>query len=253
MTSVLKHDATSRTVWICAALLLSCGLHAQERCAVEVKLLLLPGEAPATIASLKLKKETTGEVYFFDTEALDLLSKGVIVRIRQGGDNDLTVKVRPPEAKKFGDPTQGREDFKCENDLTGGEETPSYSIRKKYTAAQVPDTGHDISSLLSDGQKKLIRETHVSIDWSRVKRMASIRSTEWETRAHPPFDKLTLEFWEWPAGTVLELSTKVGPDKGPATYSDLRRLVNTKGLSVSTSQSSKTSTVLKSLAGHTAQ
>jgi hypothetical protein len=253
MVSVIKRDATSRSVWICAVLLLSCALHAQERCAVEVKLLLLPAEAPATIASLKLKKETTGQVYFFDTDALDLLSKGVIVRVRQGGDNDLTVKVRPPEAKKFGDPTQGREDFKCENDLTGGEVTPSYSIRRKYAASQVPDTGHDISSLLSDGQKKLIRETHVSIDWSRVRRIASIRSTEWDTRAQPPFDKLTLEFWEWPAGTVLELSTKVGPDKGPATYAELRRLVNTKGLSVSASQNLKTSTVLKSLAGRTAQ
>ena len=136
MVSVLKHDATSRTVWICAVLLLSCALHAQERCAVEIKLLLLPAEAPATIASLKLKKETTGQVYFFDTDALDLLSKGVIVRVRQGGDNDLAVKVRPPEAKKFGDPTQGREDFKCENDLTGGEVTPSYSIRKKYAGSQ---------------------------------------------------------------------------------------------------------------------
>jgi hypothetical protein len=130
MASVVKHDATSRTGWICAVLLLSCALHAQERCAVEVKLLLLPAEAPATIASLKLKKETTGQVYFFDTDALDLLSKGVIVRVRQGGDNDLTVKVRPPEAKKFGDPSHGHEDFKCENDLTGGEVTPSYSIRR---------------------------------------------------------------------------------------------------------------------------
>lgn len=233
-------------------LLVSCLLHAQERCAVEVKLLLLPAEAPAAIASLKLEKETTSQVYFFDTDALDLLSKGVIVRVRQGGNNDLTVKVRPPEAKRFGDPTQGREDFKCENDLTGGEVTRSYSIRKKYAASRVPDAGQDISSLLSDGQKKLIRETKVSIDWSRVRRIASIRSTEWDTRAQPPFDKLTLEFWEWTGGTILELSTKVGPDKGQATYAELRRLANTKGLSASGIQSVKTRTVLKSLAGRTA-
>ena len=250
---MLKHDAIPRTVWICAVLLLSSALHTQERCAVEVKLLLLPAEAPATIASLKLKKETTGQVYFFDTDALDLLSKGVIVRVRQGADNDLTVKVRPPADKKFRDPSHGHEDFKCENDFTGGEVTPSYSIRKKYAALQVPDAGHDIFSLLSDGQKKLIRETQVSIDWSRVRRIASIKSTEWDTRAQLPFDKLTLELWEWPAGAILELSTKVGPDKGPATYAELRRLVNTKGLSLSASQSLKTSMVLKSLANRTAQ
>jgi hypothetical protein len=234
-------------------LLLSSALHTQERCAVEVKLLLLPAEAPATIASLKLKKETTGQVYFFDTDALDLLSKGVIVRVRQGADNDLTIKVRPPADKKFRDPSHGHEDFKCENDFTGGEVIPSYSIRKKYAALQVPNAGHDIFSLLSDGQKKLIRETQVSIDWSRVRRIASIKSTEWDTRAQLPFDKLTVEFWEWPAGAILELSTKVGPDKGPTTYAELRRLVNTKGLSLSASQSLKTSMVLKSLANRPAQ
>jgi hypothetical protein len=130
--------------------------------------------------------------------------------------------------------------------------TPSYSIRKKYAALQVPDAGRDIFSLLSDGQKKLIRETQASIDWSRVRRIVSIRSTDWDTRAQLPFDKLTLELWEWPAGAILELSTKVGPDKGPATYAELRRLVNTKGLSLSASQSLKASMVLKSLANRAA-
>jgi hypothetical protein len=109
---------------------------------------------PSPIASLKLKKETTGQVYFFETDALDLLSEGVIVSVRQGADNDLTVKVRPPTAKKFCDPFREHEDFKYEIELNGGEVTPSYSIRKKYAALQAPGAGHDIFRLLRNGQKE---------------------------------------------------------------------------------------------------
>jgi len=69
-------------------------LHVQENCNVEVKLLLSPTETQAAIAALRVKKETAGRVYFFDTGALDLLSRGAIVRLRQGAKSDLTVKLR---------------------------------------------------------------------------------------------------------------------------------------------------------------
>ena len=115
----MKHDAQFRTFCMCALLLLSSVLHADDKCGVEVKLLLSPGQTEATVASFQLVRETTGQVYLFDTEALDLLSKGVIVRLRQGADSDLTIKVRPPAGKKLVDPSSGREDFKCEMDLIG--------------------------------------------------------------------------------------------------------------------------------------
>jgi hypothetical protein len=98
----MKHDALFRTFWMCAVLLSSV-LHADVKCGVEIKLLLSPGQTEATVASFKLARETTGQVYLFDTEALDLLSKGVIVRLRQGADSDLTIKVRPPAGKKLVD------------------------------------------------------------------------------------------------------------------------------------------------------
>jgi hypothetical protein len=244
-----KYNAISAAFRTCAILLLTCATAAQERCAAEVKLLLSPAEVSAVVAALKLAKETKGQVYFFDTPALDLLSKGVIVRLRQGANNDLTVKVRPPENKKFADPSAGREDFKCELDLTGDKAVQSYSIRSQYAGSQVPDAGQDISNMLSDGQRKLLKETTISIDWTRVKKVANIRSTVWETKSQRPFDKLTLEFWEWPVGSILELSTRVEADKGPPTLAELRRLANARGLAVSPSQRSKTSMVLETFSG----
>jgi hypothetical protein len=219
-SDTVKHDALFRTFWMCAVLLLSSVLHADDKCGVEVKLLLSPGQTEATVASFQLVRETTGQVYLFDTEGLDLLSKGVIVRLRQGADSDLTIKVRPLASKKLVDPSSGREDFKCEMDLIGGQTNPAYSIRSKYSGLRVPDAGPNIFSLLSDGQKKLLKEAGVSIDWTRVRRIGSIKSTDWDSVSQPPFGRLTLELWEWNAGSILELSTSVGPNSGQPSYAE---------------------------------
>ncbi len=190
-------------------------------------------------------------MYFFDTAALDLLRQGVILRVRQGADNDLTVKVRVPDGAKKVDTTKLRQLFPCEIDRTGAGEETGYSVRRKYKAPQVPEMGSDIHSQLSPPQGKLLQEAGASIDWARVMRIARINSTKWETTAQPPLGKLTLELWEWPAGNILELSTKVGPDAGPSTYAALQRLVKMKHLSLNPEQGTKTRIVLETLTHHT--
>ncbi len=212
---------------------------------MEAKLLLSSAQAQAVVAALNAKRETTGRVYFYDTSTLDLLSHGVIVRLRQGADNDLTVKLRPTADQKFSDPSAGRENNKCEVDLTGVGAINSYSIRKEFTTGRPPERGSQIPSMLSAGQRKLLQESQVSIDWTSVRRIATIRYTTWPINSQPEFNKLTLELWEWPEGRVLELSTKVGADTGAATYAALQQLVRRKGLSLSSLQGPKTSIVLK--------
>jgi len=202
------------------------------------------------IAVLELEKESAGQVYLFDTGELDLLKQGVIVRMRQGANNDLSVKVRAPEGNKQVDTTKLRGQFPCEIDRTGEGENSSYSVRRKYRPLHVPETGHDILGLLSLEQKRLLQEAQVSIDWTRVTRIANIKSTSWETSAQPPFRKLTMELWEWPTGDVLEISTKVEPEAGPSNYAELQRLVNDKGLSLSAIQGTKTKRVLETITNH---
>ncbi|HEY6388298.1 MAG TPA: hypothetical protein VIX91_21665 [Candidatus Acidoferrum sp.] len=174
---------------------------------MEVKLLLSPTETQAAIAVLRVKKETAGRVYFFDTGALDLLSQGVIVRLRQGAKSDLTVKLRPPNGKKFSTPSEGLAGFKCEVDLTREGANSSYSITTQLAPEELPQTGTDIPRLLSSAQIKLVEGAQVSVDWTRVKRVAEITSTQWQTQSQPHLGQLTLELWEWPGGSVLELST----------------------------------------------
>ncbi len=250
LTPVLR-TLSPRIFGLCVLLCLSSTLHSQDRCNVEVKLLLSPTQTQAAVTSLNFEKEAAGRVYLFDTNTLDLLSQGLIVRLRQGASNDFTIKLRPPGNAKPSVPSNIGEDFDCEIDLIGGAASPSYTVRSRYTATHVPETGIEISNLLDAGQKKLLTEAQLSVDWTRVKRIADIQAASWQTKAQPHFRKLTLELWEWPGGRILELSTKVGPDAGPSTYAELQRLMMTKGLSLNATQRAKTGMVLETLA-HTA-
>src|SRR5271168_3915723 len=165
------------TLTLMATFLLVFSLHGQETCDEEVKLLLSPTQVQAAIPALQARGETRGRVYFYDTPALDLLSKGVILRLREGAEIDLTAKLRPVSGEKFVDPSGGRERYKCEVDLNDGVENQSFSVQNKYVAAKVPETGEELFQLLSEGQKTLLERSKVQIDWKRVKRVTEIQST----------------------------------------------------------------------------
>ena len=231
----------------CALFLFCSGLQARENCNVEVKLELLPAETQTALTALNVKKQTAGRVYFFDTDSLDLLSQGAIVRLRSGAQNDLTFKLRPPKGKTLPVPSERLDDVKCEVDLTGEGANSSYSIGRKLAAKQLPQTGSDVSILLSPNQKKLLNDAKISVDWTRIKRIAAIESITWQTRAQPHFGKLSLELWEWAGGKVLEISTKVSQDESLSVYTELQKLVRTKGLSTAPDQRAKTTIVLEAI------
>jgi hypothetical protein len=228
-----------------ATLLIASSLHAQEICNEEVKLLLSPQQVQSAITALNARQETHDRVYFYDTPALDLLSKGLILRFRDRAEPDLTVKLRPlPGDKSFNSSGVRDDGYKCEVDLNDGIENESFSLANKYISAKAPVTGEELFQQLSEGQRKLLRDSKVQIDWKRVKRIAEIQSTNWTSRASPPLGKLSVELWEWAGGRLLEVSTKVAPDAGQATFVELRDLANKKGLALETSQRSKTAIAL---------
>jgi hypothetical protein len=60
---------------------------------------------------------------------------------------------------------------------------------------------------------------------------------------------LSLELWEWPNGSILEVSTKVTADAGKATYVELRELATKNGLALNKNQQAKTTIVLEEITG----
>ena len=231
-----------------ATLLIVTSLHAQKPCSAEVKVLLSPRQVQSAVTALEARQETHGRVYFYDTPALDLLAKGVIIRLRDRAEVDLTVKLRPPPGAQVLDPSGVRDDYRCDVDVNDGRETESFSVMNKYLTAKAPMTGEAIFQELSQGQKSLLRDAKVQIDWKRVKRIAEIQSTSWTSRAKPPLGKLSVELWEWPGGSLLEVSTRVATDGRLATFVELRELANRKGLTLNTNQRSKTEIALGQIA-----
>jgi hypothetical protein len=222
-------------------------LKAEESCNFEAKLLLVPTQVEAAIPLLHATRELRTRIYFYDTPALDLLSKGVILRLRQGGTGDLTVKLRPPDGKQFSDPSSGNERYKCEVEITGGVENRSYSVGTRFSAGHVPETGRELVHLLSPGQKRLLEDSQVRIDWAKVRRVADIQSASWIVRAQAPLNKVGMELWTCPNGRILEVSSKAAPDAGRAAYTALESLAKRKGLALSPVQQSKTATALEEM------
>jgi CYTH domain len=240
-------SVTRSALTLIATFLLIPSLHAQETCEEEVKLLLSPTQVQLAVPALQSRKETHRRIYFYDTPGLDLLKNSVVLRLREGAEIDITTKLRPRNGETFSDPSGGRERYKCEVNLTGGVENPSFSVQKKYVAAKVPETGEELFQLLTEGQRKLLEDSKVQIDWKRIKRLPAIQSTTWTTKAKPRLGKLSLELWEWPGGSVLEVSTKVAPDAGQATYAELKDLAHKNGLALNTTQRSKTGLTLEQI------
>ncbi len=222
-------------------------LCAQETCPVEIKLLLLPSTLKSVVASMSLGKQKTSRIYFFDTDNLSLLAQGVIVRVRQGAKNDLTVKVRLPGGHDRIESSNLPQSFDCEIDQTEAGANTSYSVGETYKRHSVPEAGSDLFSALSPRQRELLKEAHVSIAWSRVKRVSAIRSSSWKTPSDSPFSKLTLEYWEFPGGSLLELSTRSSASEWKLRSADLHRIVKSEGLLPSANQETKTTTVLRGL------
>ena len=231
-----------RYLTLLALLSSASSLHAQVTCSEEVKLLLSPTQTQSAVQALHAGKEARGRIYFYDTPTLDLLSQGMILRLREGAKFDLTTKFRPPSGQKFVDPSGGR--YECEIDLNNGVENPSFSIQNQYSAAKPPQTGEELLRLLTDNQKQLLKDANVKIDWKRIKRFAGIQSISWTTAVQPRLGKLSLELWQFPNGSILEVTAKVTPDAGQATYLALQHLAKDHGLALDANQGPKTSTAL---------
>lgn len=80
------------------------------------------------------------------------------MRVRQGANNDLTVKIRVPAGNTQFDASQFRGRFPCEINRTGAGEDTDYSVKRKYQMQQVPETSSNIFKLLSPPQKKLLQK-----------------------------------------------------------------------------------------------
>lgn len=225
--------------------ILLCGAQATlAQCRAEVKLLVSPSNVRRSVTALHAGTESARQIYLFDTEDLQLLSHGVILRLRKGAESDLTVKLRWDNRSPRQAPESG-ESMKCETDFVGRAALSSYSLARRWKHKSTPRTGEALHAALCAAQLRLLAAAGIAIDWHRVKRIAEIRATEWQVSGNGSLKKVSIELWEWPTGKVLELSSKAdNPERGQSMLGLLRGMALASGLTLRLNQEPKTNTVL---------
>src|SRR3954454_18557920 len=90
---------------------------------------------------------------------------------------------RPLE--RFSDPSGGRELYKCEVDFLDGESVVFPS--EKYAATKVPESSEELSSVLSEGQKTVLKDSKtqtLELAWRQHSRSLSKGSQGAEQTAY---------------------------------------------------------------------
>lgn len=229
-------------------LLLCCAQGTLAQCKAEAKLLVSPGNVRTIAAALHAGPESRRQIYLYDTNDLELHSQGVILRLRTGTRGDLTVKLRWDNRNPRQAP-ESIEGVKCEVDIVGSAALSSYSLGRHWKHESIPRTGEALYAALSGRQRQLLATAGIAIDWHRIKRIAQVRAAEWQARGNKPLNEVSVEFWEWPNGKVLELSAKAAnPESGQSTLDLLRQMALAGGLVIQENQQAKTSIVLHAVA-----
>jgi hypothetical protein len=186
-------------------------------------------------------------------QELPLLSRGVIIRIRQreGEDDDATLKLRGPEGCIDPDLWRGRtESFgkraKLEGDWAGRRHLVSASLDGKIEGGRITEVlseqPQQVKRLLSEAQRALADEWLLPLDDARL--LGPVKAAKWRPGMGQLGD-IAAELWE--VGDELRfLELSVLAKEDPAgRLQRLEELVRSHSLAVDLEAETKTRTVLE--------
>jgi hypothetical protein len=224
---------------------------------VELKVTLPPAQVPAAITKFKLAdaKATRRDVWFYDTPALELFGKGVILRARKtkDGADDSTVKRRPLTAADISRDWLGLAGFKCEEDRVGTKSAPSCSFTTRQDDGEIDEVASGdraLDKLFSADQERWL-STGTTLRWSRWKALGPVKAKVWKLSVRGFKPPITAEHWSLPDGTVLlELSTKVTASVADQAGRDFEALLKARGFDTRGNQETKTRVALEYFTAH---
>jgi hypothetical protein len=184
---------------------------------------------------------------------LPLLSRGIIIRIRQreGEDDDATLKLRGPEGCIDPDLWHGRtrsfgKQAKLEGDWVGGRHLLSASLDGKIEYGRITEVVSEqpqqVKRLLSEAQRGLADELLLPLDEAQL--LGPVRAAKWKPGTGQLGD-LAAELWE--VGDqlrFLELSV-LAKDDPVGHQQRLEETVGSHSLEVDLEAETKTRTVLE--------
>ena len=192
------------------------------------------------------------QVFFFDTPALALDAKGLVVRARrvQGGSGDTVVKLRPVEPADLPKRIRRSAAFSVEVDAMPGGFVCSGSMKGVVDAADVRGAAggeRRVRKLFSKEQRAFYDEhapDGIGLDDLAILGPIFVLKLKSTPKG---FDrKLTAEMWLFPDNArVLELSTKCLPGEAFEVAAETRAFLGAKGIDLDAEQHTKTRTALE--------
>jgi len=227
---------------------------------VEIKMTVRPDQEEAVLAALLLERSTAQrrEIYFYETPALALLRKGLVLRARivHGGRDDSTVKLRPADPALIPDVWEGREGFKVEGDSVGETIVCAASLTEKQKRQTIEEVAHGDrppGDLFSADQGRFLKEVSlVAEPFGGLVVMGPVDVDRWEVLRPGLSGELCAELWRISSGvTALEVSMRVEVEKVVDLRNALVRYLSERvtGFDVALGQETKTKKALEHFAG----
>lgn len=171
--------------------------------------------AAADAFALTPKKGERRRIFFFDTQALALFERGLVLRAREvkGGEDDSTVKIRPVDPRKVSDKWGRLTGFKIEADGVGDRLIRSASLSVVQAGGEIKAVEQKLRSikkLFSDQQESFLEVSRVPVEFEALKVLGPVNALRWKVEhAGLPYP-ITAEEWTLPDGRdLLEVSIKV--------------------------------------------
>ncbi len=228
--------------------------HRETLLPLEIKITVRDVEEMKAVRLFELDRDRAEKrsIYFFDTKALTLFGKGLILRARQlkDGKDDSTVKIRPVDPASVNTSWKKEPGFKIEADATGSKVVQSASLshpQKRGEIEAVAAGDRELARLFSQAQERLLAEfAPTPVDLTRLKVLGAITALRWNIDAKEIDGDITAEEWRLPNGEdLLELSIKADGDKAKEAQRTFMRLLKDAGIDTTGTQEAKTRSALK--------
>jgi hypothetical protein len=225
---------------------------------VEIKLTVRADQEQMVHSALEREdvEPERRDVYFFDTDDLDLYRSGLVLRARKidGDTDDTTVKLRPVVPADIGARWKGLAEFNIEIDAVGERMVCSAKLDSEQDRGEIEavvDGEREPRKLFTTDQADLIAEFGPDeVGWGRIHPLGPVDTKKYELELDELDQELTVEIWILPDGSdLVELSIKVAPDEAEKAGTDLRDFLIGEGFDVEGDQQTKTRAALSFFTG----
>jgi hypothetical protein len=229
-----------------------------ESDSVELKLTVPAPEHRATLLALGLDPLAAQIrlVYFFDTPDLALNAAGVVVRARriQGKGEDTVVKLRPVVPHEMPDSLRESPSFNVEVDAMPGGFVCSASLKgvpRKATVLEAATGEAPLRRIFTKEQRRFYAEhAPPDLQLDDLSLLGPIFVLKMKGTPRGAARKFAVELWLYPAGRILELSTRCATGEAMQVAAESRAFLTELGVDLAGDQETKTRTALQYFAAH---